>query len=76
VASTAPSQRVTRPCTIDCGDQHVDPLVGISNRWCASITSSPLFISVAESIVIFAPIDHVGWVSACSALTCSRRSRV
>ena len=25
----------------------------------ASITSNPLFISVAESIVIFAPIDHI-----------------
>ena len=25
------------------------------------MTSRPLFISVAESIVIFGPIDHVGW---------------
>ena len=40
-----------------------------SNRWWASITSSPLFISVAESIVIFAPIDHVGCASACSGVT-------
>ena len=28
---------------------------------CASITSSPLFIRVAESIVILGPIFHVGW---------------
>ncbi len=30
------------------------------NRWWASITSRPLFISVAESTVIFAPMLHVG----------------
>ena len=30
------------------------------NSQCASITSSPLFISVAESIVILRPICHVG----------------
>ena len=34
---------------------------GRSNRWCASITSRPLFISVAESIVIFSPMVQVGW---------------
>ena len=32
----------------------------------ASTTSRPLLARVAESIVIFAPIDHVGWRSACS----------
>ena len=31
-----------------------------SNSQRASITSSPLFISVAESIVIFGPIRQVG----------------
>ena len=30
------------------------------SQW-ASMTSRPLFISVAESIVIFAPMLHVGW---------------
>ena len=35
---------------------------GAPNRWWASITSRPLFISVAESIVILPPIDHVGWL--------------
>ena len=32
----------------------------------ASTTSRPLFARVAESIVIFAPIDQVGWRRACS----------
>ena len=35
------------------------------NKWWASISSSPLFIMVAESIVILAPIDQLGWRSAC-----------
>src|SRR3546814_4534930 len=30
------------------------------NRWCASISSRPLFIIVAESTLIFAPIDQLG----------------
>ena len=33
------------------------------------MTSSPLFISVAESIVIFGPIRHVGCCSASSGVT-------
>ncbi len=33
------------------------------------MTSSPLLASVAESIVIFAPIDQVGCFSACSGVT-------
>ena len=37
---------------------------GSPKRKCASITSSPLFASVAESIVIFAPIVQVGCASA------------
>ena len=32
------------------------------------MTSSPLFIIVAESIVIFGPIFHVGWRSASSTV--------
>jgi hypothetical protein len=35
----------------------------------ASINSSPLFISVAESIEIFAPIDQFGWRTASSGVT-------
>ena len=42
------------------------------NRWCASITSRPLFMSVAESIVIFAPIVQVGCRSASAGVTASQ----
>ena len=35
-----------------------------NSSW-ASMTSSPLFISVLESIVIFGPIAQVGWARAC-----------
>ena len=45
---------------------------GMSKRWCASITSRPLFIRVAESMVTFGPIDQRGWFSACSTVTRSR----
>src|ERR1700709_282642 len=44
-------------------------------RWCASITSKPLFISVAESIVIRPPIFQVGWSSASATLTSPRSPR-
>ena len=40
----------------------------------ASITSKPLFISVAESMVIFAPMFHVGWRNASAAVTVSNCS--
>ena len=49
---------------------------GVPNRWWASITSRPLFISVAESIVILPPIAHVGCLSACSTVTSSSSARV
>ncbi len=38
------------------------------------MSSSPLFASVAESIVIFGPIDHVGCASASSTVTDSSSS--
>ena len=44
---------------------------GRPNRKCASITSSPLFASVAESTVIFGPMRQVGCASACSGVTSS-----
>src|SRR4051794_15682009 len=37
--------------------------------------SRPLFISVAESMVIFPPIVHVGWLSASSTVTPASASR-
>ena len=45
---------------------------GVPNRWWASISSRPLFMKVAESIVILPPITQVGCWSACSTLTPSR----
>ena len=45
------------------------------NRWWASITSRPLFISVAESIVIFAPMLQVGCASASATVTSASASR-
>ncbi len=33
------------------------------------MTSSPLFISVAESMVILGPMDHVGWAKAAAGVT-------
>src|SRR3972149_2254977 len=42
---------------------------GISKSQLASITSNPLFIRVAESIVTFFPIDHVGCFSARRGVT-------
>ena len=44
----------------------------VPNSSCASMTSSPLFISVDESMVIFGPIDHVGWANASSIDTSAR----
>ncbi len=66
----APSHSWIRLWMIDCGCTTTSIWsYGVPNRWCASITSSPLFMSVAESIVIFPPIDQVGCASACSTVT-------
>ena len=46
-------------------DDDLDAVVAAGRTGqCASITSRPLFISVAESTVILAPIAHVGCASA------------
>ncbi len=56
-----PSVSSTIECTTDCGWITTSMASGAApNSQCASITSRPLFISVAESIVIFRPICHVG----------------
>ena len=47
-----------------------------SNSQRASMTSSALFIRVAESIVIFGPICQVGCLRACSGVTSSSSRRV
>ncbi len=76
-ASVAPSHRPTSAWTIDCGCTTTSiRSYGVPNSQCASITSRPLFISVAESIVIFPPIAQVGWRSASSTVTPSSSARL
>ena len=72
----APSLRFTSAWTIDCGCTTTSiRSYGVPNSQCASITSRPLFISVAESIVILPPIDQVGCASACATVTSSSSAR-
>ena len=69
-ATTEPSRNSTRPWITDCGWTTTSSASGPSaNRWWASISSRPLFIRVAELIVIFGPIVQVGCLSACSTVT-------
>ena len=42
------------------------------NSQCASITSRPLFIIVAESTEILRPIDQLGCAHASSGVTCGK----
>ena len=75
-ASVAPSYRFASAWTIDCGCTTTSiRSYGVPNSQCASITSRPLFISVAESIVILPPIAQVGCASACSTVTSSSSAR-
>ncbi len=69
-AMTDPSRNSTIECTTDCGWITTSICdAGTPNSQWASITSSPLFISVAESIVIFRPMRQVGCCSASLART-------
>ena len=69
-AMIEPSFNSTIECTIDCGCTTTSICeAGTPNSQCASITSRPLFISVAESMVIFGPICQVGCFSASAAVT-------
>ncbi len=71
-----PSAYSTSECTMDCGCTTTSMSSGATPyRWYASMTSSPLFISVAESMVIFAPMDQLGWFRACSRVTVDRKAR-
>ena len=75
-ASTVPSTNSTIEWTTDCGWMRTSTrpaLTPKSHR--ASITSSPLFMRVAESIVIFRPMDHVGCARASAGVTRSKLSR-
>ena len=76
-ASAAPSRKRTSECTIDVGWSTTSiRSYGIPKRKWASITSSPLLASVAESTVIFGPMRQVGWASASSGVTSPSSSRV
>ena len=62
-----PSTKRTAEWTTLCGWMTTSiAAYSTSYSQCASTTSRPLLASVAESIVIFAPIDQVGWRRACS----------
>ena len=68
-ASTEPSTYSTIECTIDCGCTTTCTWSGTTSKsQRASMISSPLFMSVAESIVILAPIFQVGCFSASSTV--------
>ena len=66
--SATPSWAITEPSTYSTMEWTMDWGWTITCTWPgtrsksqrASITSSPLFMSVAESTVILAPIFHVG----------------
>ncbi len=69
-AFTAPSANITALCTIDCGCTSTLILSASTPKsHLASMTSNPLFIIVALSIVIFAPMLHVGCFSASAFVT-------
>ena len=66
----APSENSTIECTIDCGCTTTSMRSSPKpNSRCASITSRPLFTSVAELVVTSGPIRHVGCARACSGVT-------
>ena len=66
-ARMLPSTNSTMEWIVDCGcTMTCTRSGGRLNRRQASMTSNPLFINVAESMVIRRPIFQVGWFSACS----------
>ena len=78
--SGTPIWQITDPSTIStiewmrlCGCSTTSMRSGgRSNSQRASITSSPLFISVALSMLIFFPISQTGCFRACSGVTWAR----
>ena len=68
-ASSEPSAYSTSECTTLCGWMMVSIFsFGKLNNQRASMTSSPLFIIVAESTEILRPIAQVGCAQACSGV--------
>ena len=75
-AIVEPSMNSTIECTIDCGCTTTSMRsYSTSKSRCASMTSSPLFTSVAEFVVTTRPMSHVGCASASAGVTSSRSSR-
>ena len=64
-ASSDPSTISTMEWMMDCGwiTTSIFDTGRPKSQW-ASMTSNPLFMSVAESIVTFRPMFHVGWFNA------------
>ena len=76
-AREAPSRKRARPWTTEVGWMTTSIFsYGTPNKKCASISSRPLFASVAESTVILRPICQVGCSSACSGVTSASSSRL
>src|ERR1019366_6774288 len=66
-AITLPSLYSTMACTVDWGCTTTSTSFGSkSNNQQASMTSKPLFINVAESMVMRLPIFQVGCFRACA----------
>jgi len=74
-ASVEPSFHCTRPWTMLCGwIQTSMSAASRPNSQRASITSSPLFIIVAESTEILRPIFQLGWAHASRGVAAASRS--
>ena len=70
-AAPASSRRGTRPSNGSRsagGPRSAACSSPTGNRWCASISSRPLFIIVAESTLILAPMSQLGCATACAGV--------
>src|SRR5579883_2492025 len=68
-AMSEPSRYSTREWMMLCGCTTMSTRSGVSaKRKQASISSSPLFMRVAESTEIFRPITQLGWAQAASGV--------
>ena len=73
-ASTVPSTNSTIECTTDCGCTSTSMRSAATPKsQRASMTSSPLFMRVAESIVILRPMFQVGCCRASPGVTSRKR---
>ena len=74
-ASTEPSAYSTIECTMLCGCTRIVTCEGVRpNSRHASMSSRPLFMSVAESTEILRPMTQLGWAHAASGVTSASAS--